>query len=86
MSRLYDQNPSKGIFMVNMVSPQVRSDSTSKVIKVAEQQLTRVTPNVKSLRIELEYEDPIEIVQVYFCLSDFSQVCKVCRYKIPMTK
>lgn len=86
MRRLYDQSPCKGIFMVNMISPQIRPDSASKTIRVAESQVSRVIPNVKSLRIEVQYEDPIEIVQVYFSLSDFSQQCKVCRYKIPMTK
>ena len=52
MQRLYDQNPSKGIFMVNMLNPSPnRSTSTSKVIRVDEQQVTKVMPNIKSLRI-----------------------------------
>lgn len=54
MKRLHDQNPSKGIFMVNLLTPQGnRLSSGSKVVRVDEGQVVRATPNLKSLRIEL---------------------------------
>ena len=37
MNRLYCQNPTKGIFMVNMMSPQFeRASSGTKTIRLAE--------------------------------------------------
>ena len=52
MERLYSQNPTKGIFTVNMLTPApIRSVSASKIIRVDEQQVVKVTPNIKSLRI-----------------------------------
>ena len=51
MQRLYDQKPVKGIFMVNLLTPMNRNNSRSKVIRVDEQQVTKIVPNIKSLRI-----------------------------------
>ena len=53
MARLYGQNPAKGIFMVNLLTPAPTSQSASRTIRVDEQQVVKVIPNIKSLRIEL---------------------------------
>ena len=55
MARLFNLKPTKGIFMVNLVSPMVKVE-VGRSIRVGEEQLVRVVPNMKSLRIELEYE------------------------------
>lgn len=88
MERLLSMKPTKGVFTVNMKSSinNDRNNSRNKVVSIDESRLVRVVPNIKTLRIELQYEQQIEIVQIYLNLSNFTKTIKTCRYKIPMTK
>ena len=61
MERLLSLKPTKGVFTVNMRSisnnnNNQRNSSREKVVTIDESKLSKVLPNMKTLRIELEYE------------------------------
>lgn len=57
MSRLFSQHPPKGIFRVDLQSAsRPKPNILPSLVKVDEEALVKVTPNIRSLRIEVEYE------------------------------